>query len=1072
MAARLVSWALNNRFLVIVLWLLLVAVGVDALRRLPIDAVPDVTNVQVQVLTKAPALAPLEVEQLITYPVEAAMAGLPDLEEVRSVSKFGLSAVTIVFEEGTDIYLARQLVAERLTEAREAIPEGYGSPEMGPISTGLGEIYQFEVRGEPMCKPGEENVKGGESGARNADGAVEHCYTPMELRTILDWFVALQLKSVPGVVEINTFGGELKTYEVAPRPQDLLAHSLPLGELFEALERNNRSSGGAYILHGREQILIRGEGLIKSLRDVGDVVIRADEEGRPLRVRDVADVRFAPMVRQGVVTRDGRGEAVVGIVMMLMGENARVVAAGVHEKLQGLAKNLPPGVTIDTFYDRTELVQRTITTVGTNLLEGGLLVIAVLLLMLGNLRGGLIVASAIPLSMLLAVIGMVQAKVSGNLMSLGAIDFGLIVDGSVVMMENVFRLLSERRGQGMTPREAVREASVEVARPVAFAVGIIALVYVPVLTLQGIEGKMFAPMALTVIFALAGSLLIALTLVPVLASLFIRRAPKHHETLLVRAFSWLYRPTLDFAMRHRLVVVTAAALLFGAATWTGSRMGAEFLPKLDEGAIALQVWRLPSVSVEEAASQSSHLESVLLEEFPDEVRTVLSKTGRPEIATDPMGVEMSDVFVLLKPRAEWRFKDKAALTEAMEEVLNERIPGVAFGFSQPIELRVSELIAGVRSDVAVSIYGEDLGELERLGEAIADTLRGVSGAADVKVEQVAGLPVLTATVNRRAIARYGVSADEVLRAIETVGGRDVGVILEGERRFALRVRFPKDVRRSVEAIERIPIATPSGRIVSLGELADFDLEDAPAQVSREKIRRRLTVEFNVRGRDIASVVKDARAAIDRAVPRPPGYVLEWGGQFENLERASARLAVVVPLALLLIFVLLYGAFDAARPAALIFLNVPFAAVGGVFALSIRGMPLSISAGVGFIALFGVAVMNGVVLVSYIRKLQQEQGMTPIEAAREAALVRMRPVMMTALVAALGFIPMALSSGSGAEVQRPLATVVIGGLITATLLTLLVLPTIYGWFASGSEGGPKPAPEAPGEPADGAAAPAA
>jgi len=1031
MPARIVEWSLKNRFLVLALTLVLVVSGIRNMLALPIDAVPDVTNVQVQVLTKAPALAPLEVERLITFPVEAAMAGVPGLESVRSVSKFGLSAVTVVFEEGTDIYRARQLVQERMTEAREAIPEGYGTPEMGPIATGLGEIYQFEVRGDPMCPPGQDGPD---------------CHTLMELRTILDWFVAYQLKSVPGVVEINTFGGELKTYQVAPDPEALRAHKLALPELFEALERNNRNVGGAYLVRNREQVVVRGEGLVTSLADIGSIVVRTSEEGIPLYIRDVAEVSLAPMVRQGVVTRDGRGEAVVGIVMMLMGANSRTVVQEVKEKVEGLKGSLPSGVTIDAFYDRTDLVARTIRTVEKNLLEGGLLVVAVLFLMLGNLRGGLIVASAIPLSMLVAFIGMMRAGVSGNLMSLGAIDFGLIVDGSVVMMENVFRLMSERRAQGRDSMALVREATVEVARPVAFAVGIIIIVYVPILTLTGVEGKMFRPMALTVIFALVGSLFIALTLIPVLASIFMKSPPKHHETWLVRRLKVAYEPVLDRALRHRARTVAAAATLFALGVVVAGTRGAEFIPKLDEGAIALQVWRLPSVSVDEAARQSSMLESVLLREFPDEIETIVSKTGRPEIATDPMGVEMSDVFVMLRDKGGWRYDGKEELIEAMEQVLNRDVPGVAFGFSQPIELRVSELISGVRSDVAIQVYGPDLDELERLGDDIVRAVRRVDGADDVKVEQVAGLPILTARVDRAAVARHGVSADDALAAIEALGGRDVGVVLEGERRFALQVRFPSHVRNDEAAIARLPIAGTSGRILPLSELVTMDVEPAAAQISRERIQRRISVELNVRGRDIASVVADARQVIASEVTLPPGYTVEWGGQFENLERASARLAVVVPVALLLIFVLLYGTFNAARPAALIFLNVPFAAVGGVLALAARGMPFSISAGVGFIALFGVAVMNGVVLVTYIRKLEAEQGLSPLRAAREAALVRMRPVLMTAMVAAFGFVPMALATGSGAEVQRPLATVVIGGLVTATLLTLLVLPTIYSWFA--------------------------
>ncbi len=1032
MAARLVDWSLRNRFLVLVLGFLLIVVGLSALRRLPIDAVPDVTNVQVQVLTKAPALAPLEVEQLVTFQVEAAMSGLPGIEEIRSVSKFGLSAVTVVFVEGTDIYRARQLVQERLPEVLESIPEGYGTPEMGPIATGLGEIYQFEVRGEPACGRGQDT---------------EACYSPMELRTLLDWFIAFQLKSVPGVVEVNTFGGELKTYEVQPDPNALRSHRLPLSDLYDALERNNRNVGGAYLVRNQEQVVIRGQGLVSSLADIGAIVLRTNDSGVPLYVRDIADVTYAPFVRQGVVTRDGRGEAVVGIVMMLLGENSREVAAGVNRKIDDIRGSLPPGVEIDAFYDRTELVRSTVHTVQKNLIEGGLLVVAVLFLMLGSLPGGLIVACAIPLSMLFAFIGMVRTGISGNLMSLGAIDFGLIVDGSVVMVENAFRVMSEAKDNRLGVSEMVRSATTDVARPVAFAVGIIMVVYLPILTLTGVEGKMFRPMAFTVVFALAGSLILALTLVPVLMSLFVRRAPKRHETRLVEWMRRVYEPLLGRAMRSRRALVAAAAVLFAVGAGLASFMGAEFIPKLDEGSIALQVWRLPSVSLEEAARQSGHLERVLLSEFPDEVETVVTKTGRPEIATDPMGVEMSDIFVMLKPADQWTHRNKQALIEDMEEVLEERVPGVAFGFSQPIELRVSELIAGVRSDLAIKVFGDDLGELRSLADQIAQVVSTVEGATDVKVEQVTGLPVLTVDVDRESVARHGLNADDVLGVVEALGGRQAGVVLEGERRFRLQVRFPADTRNDLSAIERIPVVSATGTLLPLGELATLAIEPEAAQISREWIKRRVTVEANVRGRDIASVVADARSAIAVAVDLPPGYTVEWGGQFENLQRASARLAVVVPLALLLIFVLLYGTFNSVRPALLIFLNVPFAAVGGVFALAGRGMPFSISAGVGFIALFGVAVLNGVVLITHVRKLEREKGLSPSAAAREGALVRMRPVLMTALVASLGFVPMALATGSGAEVQRPLATVVIGGLVTATLLTLFVLPTVYGWFST-------------------------
>ncbi len=1031
MFETIVKWSLDNRVLVVIIGVVLFALGVQQARKLPIDAVPDVTNVQVQILTKAPALAPIEVESLVTFPVEAAMAGIPDLEEIRSVSKFGLSVVTVVFLEGTDIYRARQLVQERLTEAREAIPEGYGDPEMGPISTGLGEIYQFEVRGDPACPTAEDTPD---------------CYTPMELRTILDWFVAYQLKSVPGIVEVNTFGGELKTYEVQPDPVALRAHKLPLSDLFEALERNNRNAGGAYLERNREQVVIRGQALLESLTDVENVVVRTNDGGTPLYVRDLAEVRLSPMVRQGVVTRDGNGEAVVGIVMMLMGQNSGEVVGRIKEKLESLEASLPPGVSIEPFYDRSDLVERTIETVTSNLLEGGLLVVAVLLLLLGNLRGGIIVAAAIPLSMLIAFIGMMQANVSGNLMSLGAVDFGIIVDGAVVMVENVVRVRALRGDGPDDPSGDIRRATTQVARPVAFSVAIIVLVYVPILTLTGIEGKMFRPMAWTVMFALLASMVLALTVIPVLCSFFLRKRIRDKDTVSVRVARRGYDPLLRRAIRYPLVVVGIAAGLFVLSVGVGSRMGAEFIPKLDEGSIALQVWRLPSVSIDEAAKQSTQLEQVLLREFDQEVSTVLSKTGRPEIATDPMGVEMSDVFVILKPRDEWRYDSKEELIEAMEEHVNERIVGAAFGFSQPIELRVSELISGVRSDIAIKVFGDDLDDLLRVGEDIAEAVSGIEGASDVKVEQVSGLPILTIDVDQESIARHGVDADDVLDAVESLGGRRVGVILEGQKRFALQVRLPASVRNDIEKIRQFPIAGVGERLIPLGELATLDVEAGAAQISRERIQRRLTVELNVRGRDIASVVAEAKKAIRADVEMPSGFVLEWGGQFENLERASSRLVILVPIALLLIFALLYATFNAARPALLIFLNVPLAASGGVLALAVRGLPFSISAGVGFIALFGIAVMNGVVLISYVRDLEAE-GVPAGQAAFEGAGSRLRPVLMTALTDLIGFLPMAIATGAGAEVQRPLATVVIGGLISATFVTMFVLPAIYARVAA-------------------------
>ena len=1035
MINKLIDFSLDNRFLVIVLWMLVVALGVNALLKLPIDAVPDVTNVQVQVLTNSPGLAPEEVERFISFPVETAMSGLPKIEEIRSVSKFGLSVVTVVFEEGTDIYWARQLVGERLTAAREQIPEGYGEPEMGPISTGLGEIYQFEVRGEPMCAAGAPDT--------------EECYTPMELRTILDWFVNYQLRSVPGIVEVNSFGGELKTYQVTLDPERLVSFGLAVGDVFAAIEANNRNVGGGYIARGGEQYLIRGEGLVETLEDLDSVVLAHDERGTPVYVRDVGRAELAPMIRQGAVTRDGRGEAVVGIVMMLIGENSRVVVDQVKDKIAQIEKTLPAGVTIDTFYDRTELVRRTIRTVAKNLTEGGLLVIVVLLLLLGNLRGGLIVSSAIPLSMLAAFIAMRQAGISGNLMSLGAIDFGLIVDGSVVMIENIVRVLHDRRQDDrVSHREKVRQAAHQVARPVVFAVGIIMIVYLPILALRGIEGKMFQPMAMTVVFALAASLVCALTLMPVLASLFLKRVSEK-EPLLFRLAKKLYVPVLGRSMRHKGITVGVAVALFLGSLGIVPFLGAEFIPRLDEGAIAMQIWRLPSISLEQSNEISTVAEQVLKEQFP-EVETVISRTGRAEIATDPMGVEISDTYLMLAPRETWRYDSKEALIAAIDEAMQENVTGAIFSYSQPIELRVSELISGVRSDIAVHIYGDDLAVLKEKADEVARVLQEIPGAADVKAEQTVGLPMLRVRIDRKAIARYGINAADVLDVIETVGGKELGVVLEGQKRFTLQARFGGDVLTDLDRLGNLRVSAPAEdgsmpRLIPLAQLAEIRVEDGPAQISRDRISRRINVEANVRGRDLASFVADAQEAVDREVEIPPGWTVEWGGQFENLEEASARLVLLVPLALLLIFVLLYSTFGSMRLATLIFFNVPLAITGGLVALLLRGYPFSISAGVGFIALFGIAVLNGVVLVSYIVEKRRD-GLGADEAAREGALTRLRPVLMTAMVASFGFIPMALATSAGAEVQRPLATVVIGGLVTSTLLTLLVLPAIYGWFA--------------------------
>jgi len=1029
MIERILEWSLKNRFMVMLASLLLVAGGLNAMANLPIDAVPDVTNVQVQILTSSPALGPEEVEKFITTPVEQAMSGLPNLVEVRSTSKFGLSAVTVVFEDGTDIYFARQQIGERLIAAKEAIPEGYGEPEMGPVSTGLGEIYQFEVRGEGK--------------------------TPMDLRTILEWEIAPRLRSVPGVVEVNSFGGELKTYEVRLRPDDMIRYDISLAQVVEALEENNANAGGAYIEQGGEQYLVRGEGLVTSRDDIRDIVVATDDDGTPVYMHHLASVEFAAMVRQGAVTRDGRGEIVTGIVMMRMGANSREVVADTKAAIERIKPSLAKlGVTIDPFYDRTDLVKKTINTVGFSLLEGGVLVVVVLFLMLRNLRAGLVVAMVIPLSMLVAFIGMRRFGVSGNLMSLGAIDFGLIVDGAVIVVENSVRLLAQRShelGRPVTAEErtaTVLQASREVLRSATFGVFIIAIVYLPILSLIGIEGKMFKPMAMTVLFALAGALVLAMTFIPAMASILLPRKISEKESFIVAGTRFVYEPLLRLALRARWVVAAIAVAVLIASGFVATRLGSEFVPKLDEGAIALQAIRLPSISLEESVRQTTELEKVLLQ-FP-EVTTVVSKTGRPEIATDPMGVEISDIFVMLKPHAEWKTATtREGLVEKFDEALQQHLTGEMLSYSQPIELRVAELISGVRSDVALKIYGDDLAALERIAAAAVQVLSKVPGAADVKAEQSTGLPVLRVRIDRRAIARYGINASDVLDVISTIGGREVGIVLEGQRRFALTVRFDPESRNTVDKVKAMKVRSPSGALVPIDELADVRVEDGPAQISHEAARRRVTVELNVRGRDLGGFVKEAQRTLDESGVIPPGYFIDWGGQFENLEKASRRLAIVVPLALALIFVMLFLANGSAKLAGLIYLNVPFAVTGGLFALAVRGMPLSISAGVGFIALFGVAVLNGLVLISYLEERRQG-GLTAREAAFEGARVRLRPVLMTALVAALGFIPMAIATGAGAEVQKPLATVVIGGLITSTLLTLLVLPTLYAWVMGRQE----------------------
>lgn len=1016
MLARIVQWSLKNRSLVLVSGALLVVAGVVTLYRLPMDAVPDITNVQVQILTKTPALGPLEVEQYVTYPIEAAMNGLPNLKEIRSVTRYGLSAVTVVFADHVNVYFARQLVSERLAQAREQIPEGFGNPELGPVSTGLGEVFMFTVEGES--------------------------FSPVERRTILDWVIAPRLRAVPGVTEVNVWGGLPKQYEVVVDPRRLLAFGLSLREVFQAVAQGTRNAGGGYIEHNQEQVIIRGEGMVGSLEDIAKIVLKTDANGVPVTVGRVAEVREGAMLRIGAATADGRGETVIGMAQMLAGENALDVATRVRKTLEEIQSSLPQGLRLVPYYDRALLVRRVMATVEKNLVEGALLVVAVLFAFLGHLRAGLIVASAIPLSMLFAFLGMAQTRLSANLMSLGAIDFGLIVDGAVVLVENVVRRLGQHGSGGKDIRSLVAEAAGEVVRPIAFGIGIIILVYLPILTLTGVEGKMFKPMAFTVLFALVASLLLTLTLIPVLASLWLKNIADAREPRFVSRLRVMYLQALSRCLRRPGLVVSGALLAVVAGGVVAARLGAEFIPRLDEGDIAVNAVRLPSVALTEAVAGTTRVERVL-RRFP-EVTTVVSRLGSPELATDVMGIEVADVFVILKDPSQWQTaKSKGELVERMREALEEEVPGTGFSFTQPIEMRFNELLAGVRSDVAVKLFGDDLEVLREKGEAIRRVVAAVPGAVDVKLEQTAGLPVMRVRVDRDRCARYGVSVGEVLDTVEASrAGKVVGTVFEGQKRFSLVVRFSDDVAKSLEALANLPVATPSGALVPLGQLAQLSLETGPAQISREAVRRRIVVEANVEGRDVASFVAEAQERLAREVSLPPGYFVRWGGQFENLQAASKRLAVVVPLALALIFAMLYFSFGSARHAALIYLNVPIAATGGVFSLALRGMPFSISAGVGFIALFGVAVLNGVVLISQVLKLEKSGGRSVVEVIQEACGARMRPVLMTALVASLGFLPMALATGPGAEVQRPLATVVIGGLVTSTALTLFVLPTVY------------------------------
>ena len=1023
MINKLIFFSIRQRLFVILGVIAFVIGGITAALKLPIDAVPDITTNQVQIFTVAPALAPQEIERLISYPIEVAMKNLPGIEEVRSVSKFGLSAVTVIFKDNVDTYFARQIVFEKLQEAKGDLPPGLSEPELGPVSTGLGEIYQYEVLGEG--------------------------YSPMDLRTIQDWIIKRQLAGTPGLAEVNTFGGELKQYQILIDPQKIFNYNISIRDVIEAVSNNNANAPGAYIEHKQEQYVVVGEGIAKSMSDIENIIIKSTD-GTPVFVRNIAEVKEGSAIRQGAVTLNGKSEIVSGITMMLKGENARIVTERVKERVAEIQKTLPQGVRIVPFYERTELVDRTIKTVIKNLSEGGLFVILILLLLLMNLRGGFIVASVIPLSMLFALIMMKINGISGNLMSLGAIDFGIIVDGAVVMIENSIRKLHERQHsiiQGNSVesvKQTLLNSFYEVGRPIVFGVAIIIIVYLPILSLEGIEGKMFKPMAYTVVYALIGALFLTLTYVPVVSTFFFKKGKvSEKESPVIKFLKPFYHKTLLFALNRKVLVVGLAVVLFSVSIFLFTRLGGEFIPTLDEGDILIELRRLPSISLTESIHTSQMLEAEL-KSIP-EVINVVSKTGRPEIATDPMSIYQSDVYVKMKPREEWKTaKTKEEMIEKMTEVMS-RIPGIGGGFSQPIEMRFNELIAGVRSDVGVKIFGEDLDTLARIGNDITELMNQIKGAKDIRMQQVEGLPQLRIVIDREKIARYGINVSDANILIETaLAGKNVGKIYEGEKQFDVVVKLHKQASNDVDEIKNLLVPTSNRSMIRLGDIAHFVMIEGPSEISHSAGRRMLVVECNVRERDIESFVNELQDKIDKKIKFPVGYQIKYGGEFENLQRASDRLTIVVPIALGLIFLLLFASVNSIKQALIIFTGIPFAVVGGVVALWLRDMPFSISAGVGFIALFGVAVLNGVVMLTYYNKLIDE-GMGIREAVIKGSEIRLRPVITTALVASLGFIPMAVSTSAGAEVQRPLATVVIGGLITSTLLTLVVLPTVYNWL---------------------------
>lgn len=1017
MLTRLIDLCLRYRPVVLLATLVLVVLGAFSLSRLPFDAFPDTTPVQVQVNTTAPALSPLEVERQITFPVEQAIAGLPGLSEVRSISKFGFSQVTAIFDDEIDVYLARQVVSERVATAE--LPESARRPALGPVSTGLGEVFQYVLHSETL--------------------------SPRELRTLHHWVVRPQMVQVPGVAEINTWGGYKKQYHVLVDPARLIKHELTLDDVAEVVRQGNRNAGGGVLNQGGEAQLIQGQGLVGGIADLEAMVV-ATVDGMPIHLSDVADVREGHEIRRGAVTYQGKGEAVLGLGFMLMGENSRELTQKLAARLDAVRRSLPKEAKITEVYSRNELVEKVLATVQKNLLEGALLVIAVLFAFLGNFRAGLIVALAIPLSMLFAFNAMLRFGVAGSLMSLGAIDFGLVVDSSVIMVENSTRRLAEDTS-GRSVREIVRDAAVEVRKPTLFGELIIAIVYLPILALEGVEGKLFRPMALTVIFALAGSMILSVTLMPVLASYVLGKGRGQRKNRMVSWLEGRYRVVLGWALNRRALVLSLAGIFVVGAAFFAARLGSEFVPRLREQAVVINTVRMAGVSLDESARYGTRIEQLLLEKFPSEIEHVWTRTGSAEVATDPMGIEVSDVFITLTSRDEWtRGRTQDELVRAMSATL-KGMPGMRSVFTQPIEMRVNEMTAGIRADVGIKLFGDDFDRLQKAAEEIRQVVQEVPGAADVTVEQLTGQAMLVVDVDRQAAGRHGVPAGHILEIVESLGTRKLGQVIEGQRRFDLVLRLADAERDSAERIGQVLIRTESGAQVPLSAVADIEVVEGPSTIQREWAKRRVIVQANVRGRDVGSFVGDVRGALS-GMDLPAGYYTTIGGQFEDLERAQKRLSFVVPIALSLVFSLLYLTYGRAADALRVFTGVPFGAVGGILALWLRDMPFSISAGVGFIALSGVAVLGDMVLVSTVVQLLR-RGKSLMTAIREAAERRLRPVLMTAMVAAFGFVPMAFNTGVGAEVQRPLATVVIGGMVTSTVATLLVLPVLYAVFGTRS-----------------------